>query len=85
MMKKMVQCVHWKEYQGLNGWVMFCSAGAFAKQLTQEEAEQCGCTTEQRTICKKIMETNLGYGLVPEIIKDDAGVALKGKKAASEL
>lgn len=84
-MEKMVQCLHWKEYQGMNGWVMFCSAGAFAKQLTHEEAEQCGCTIEQRTACRKIMETNLGYGLVPDILEPDAEVVLKEEKAASEL
>lgn len=85
MMKKMVQCEHWKEYQGLNGWVMFCSAGAFAKQLTPEEARQCGCTVEQRAICKKIMETNLGYGLVPDILESDVETAMKEEKAVSEL
>jgi hypothetical protein len=85
MMKKMVQCVHWKEYQGLNGWVMFCSAGAFARQLTREEAEQCGCTIEQRAICKQIMESNLGYGLVPEIIDAEGKAAPLVEKAASEL
>ncbi|NLA26882.1 MAG: hypothetical protein GX878_05745 [Firmicutes bacterium] len=82
-MEKLVQCPHWKEYQGLNGWVMFCSAGAFAKQLTKEEAEQCGCTIEQRAACKKIMESNLGYGLVPEIGDVEEKAVLQKEKAAS--
>ncbi|NLA04394.1 MAG: hypothetical protein GX881_01605 [Firmicutes bacterium] len=84
-MKKAVQCVHWKEYQGLNGWVMFCSAGAFAKKLTKKEAEQCGCTIEQRSKCKRIMESNLGYGLVPDIDDREETAALPVEKAASEL
>ena len=24
-MKKMVDCPNWKEYQGLNGWLMFAA------------------------------------------------------------
>jgi hypothetical protein len=83
--EKLVQCLHWKEYQGLNGWVMFCSAGAFAKQLTKKEAEQCGCTIEQRAACKKIMESNLGYGLVPDIPGVEEKAAPQEEKAASEL
>jgi excisionase family DNA binding protein len=71
-MKNMVNCPNWKEYQGLNGWVMFCSAGAFAKTFTIELAEEIGCTEEQRAVCMKLMEQNLGYGLVPEIIKVEA-------------
>lgn len=78
-MEKVVQCQNWKEYQGLNGWVMFCSAGAFAKKLTIEEAKSCGCTAEQRANCKKIMESYLGYGLVPEVIEES-----KPQKAARE-
>ena len=68
-MENMVNCPNWKEYHGLNGWVMFCSAGAFAKTFTSECAEEIGCTEEQRAVCMKLMEQNLGYGLVPEIIK----------------
>ncbi|HPU00866.1 MAG: hypothetical protein GX890_05810 [Firmicutes bacterium] len=83
-MEKLVQCLHWKEYQGLNGWVMFCSAGAFAKRLTREEAERCGCTDAQRATCKRIMESNLGYGLVPDILEGEK-VALREKKAVSEM
>ncbi|MFY9384426.1 MAG: hypothetical protein WAQ10_01485 [Dethiobacteria bacterium] len=82
-MEKLVQCLHWKEYQGLNGWVMFCSAGAFAKKLTREEAKRCGCTIAQRAACKKIMESNLGYGLVPDILEEEK-VATREQKAASE-
>lgn len=84
-MEKLVQCPHWKEYQGLNGWVMFCSAGAFAKKLTSKEAAACGCTVEQRAACKKIMECNLGYGLVPDIIEAGEKAASRREKAASEL
>lgn len=69
-MEKMVKCYYWKEYQGLNGWVMFCSAGAFAKKFTKEYAEGLGCTVEQRARCKKIMESNLGYGILPEIVEE---------------
>lgn len=84
-MEKLVQCPHWKEYQGLNGWVMFCSAGAFAKQLTPKEAEQCGCTIEQRAACKKIMESNLGYGLIPEIADVEEKTVPQKERAATKL
>ncbi|HOL18042.1 MAG TPA: hypothetical protein PLY40_07130 [Bacillota bacterium] len=69
-MKKMVDCPNWKEYQGLNGWLMFCSAGAFARKLTRQEAESCGCTAEQRAACLKIMQSSMGYGLVPEVVDE---------------
>ncbi len=71
-MKKMVDCVNWKEYHGLNGWMMFCSAGAYGKKITEDEAEACGCSAVQRTRCKKVMENNIGFGLVPEIVKEQA-------------
>ncbi len=71
MMEKMVKCHYWKEYQGLNGWTMFCSAGAFSKEFSRDYAEGLGCTAEQRAICKKIMETNMGYSTLPEIIAND--------------
>lgn len=69
-MKKLVSCPNWKEYQSLNGWVMFCSAGAYGKKLTAEEARSCGCTLVQKSKCKKLMEHNVGFGLVPEIYKE---------------
>lgn len=69
-MKKVVNCSNWKEYQGLNGWLMFCSAGAFARKLTRQEAESCGCTAAQRATCLKIMESCMGYGLVPELMDE---------------
>lgn len=83
-MQKVVQCQNWKEYHGLNGWVMFCSAGAFARKLTAEEAKSCGCTADQRTACKRIMESYLGYGLVPEVIENTEvqNIAQKEKVAA---
>ncbi|NLZ93536.1 MAG: excisionase family DNA-binding protein [Firmicutes bacterium] len=68
-MENLVKCPQWREYQGLNGWVMFCSAGAFAKTLSRAEAEEIGCTQEQRENCKRIMELNLGYSLQPEIVE----------------
>lgn len=67
-MKKLVNCPYWKEYQSLNGWVMFCSAGAYGRKLTVQEAKSCGCSEVQRGLCKKIMENNVGFGLVPEIL-----------------
>jgi len=67
-MKKMIDCRYWKEYQGMNGWLMFCSAGAFAKEFHIDDAEEIGCTTEQRAICKKTMNINMGYSLLPKIV-----------------
>jgi hypothetical protein len=69
-MEKMVNCSNWKEYQGLNGWVMFCSAGAYGRKLTVQEARSCGCTELQREKCKKLMQNNVGFGLVPEIYEE---------------
>ncbi len=69
-MEKMIQCPNWKEYQGMNGWVMFCSAGAYGRRLTVSEARSCGCNELQRQKCKKIMENNVGFGLIPEICED---------------
>jgi len=70
--KKLIDCQYWKEYQGMNGWLMFCSAGAFAKKFEVDEAEKIGCTAEQRAVCKKTMEINMGYSLLPEIVEADA-------------
>lgn len=69
-MKKMIECRNWKEYNGLNGWVMFCSAGAYGKKMSAAEAKICGCTEAQRAKCKKVMESHVGFGLVPEIAED---------------
>jgi len=69
-MKKMVDCPNWKEYQGLNGWIMFCSAGAYGRKLTVQEARICNCSELQKNRCKKLMENNVGFGLVPEICKE---------------
>ncbi len=68
MMKKLIACQYWKEYQGMNGWLMFCSAGAFGKKFRLAEAVGIGCTPEQRAVCKKTMEINMGYSLLPEIV-----------------
>jgi len=69
-MEKLVNCQNWKEYQGMNGWVTFCSAGAYGRKLSVTEARSCGCTELQREKCKKIMENNVGFGLVPEIYEE---------------
>lgn len=66
-MEKIIECRYWKEYQGLNGWTMFCSAGAFAKVFDKNYADEIGCTEEQRALCKKTMELNIGYSLLPKI------------------
>ena len=68
-MDNTIKCPHWREYQGLNGWVMVCSAGAFAQTFVRPEAERIGCTEERRAKCRQIMELNLGYALQPEIIE----------------
>ncbi len=78
-MKKMVDCPNWKEYHSLNGWVMFCSAGAYGKILSAAEAAGCGCTAEQKSKCKKIMENNVGFGLVPETKADPGTTEWAGK------
>jgi len=66
----MVQCKNWKEYQSMNGWITFCSAGAYGRRLTVVEARSCGCTELQRQKCKKLMESNVGFGLVPDIYEE---------------
>ena len=66
-MKKMVNCPHWKEYDSLNGMVLFCSAGAYNSKLTVDEAKSCGCTKFKREMCLKAMTANSGFGLVPEV------------------
>lgn len=67
----MINCSYWKEYRGINGWIMFCSAGAFAKEFKREYAERLGCTAEQRAICCKTMRINMGYEMVPKIVDDN--------------
>lgn len=69
-MEKLVNCPYWKEYRGINGWMMFCSAGAFAKEFKRDYAEKIGCTAEQRTTCSKTMQLNMGYGLLPTIVDE---------------
>jgi hypothetical protein len=66
-MKKVMLCPNWNEYEGLNGTVMFCRAGAYGKKLTAAEAKNCGCTALKREACLKAMITNNGFGLVPEV------------------
>ncbi len=66
-MKTMVNCPNWNDYEGLNGMVTFCSAGAYGKKLTAEEARNYGCTVLERENCLKMMVANGGFGLVPEI------------------
>ena len=50
--------------------MMFCSAGAYGKKLTVIEAKSCGCNELQRQKCKKLMENNVGFGLIPEICEE---------------
>jgi len=83
-LKKLIDCRYWKEYQGLNGWTMFCSAGAFAKKFDKKYAEDIGCTDKQRALCKKTMELNMGYGLLPKIV-DPEKVEPGKTPAAKEL
>ncbi len=71
-MKKTIECTNWKDYDGLNGAVMFCSAGAYGKKLTEAEARACGCTMANREKCMNAMVNSMGYGLVPEIEKETA-------------
>jgi hypothetical protein len=84
-MEKMVNCPNWKEYQSLHGWVMFCGAGAYGRILTVQEARSCGCTKLQRAKCKKIMENNVGYGLVPEICEEAFVAENKNKPETVEI
>lgn len=79
-MKKLVDCPNWKEYQSLNGWVMFCSAGAYGRSLNVAEAKSCGCSKQQRHKCKKLMENNVGFGLVPEIYEESFVEKTKGNR-----
>lgn len=81
-MKTRTACPNWNEYEGLNGAVMFCSAGAYGRKLSAVEAADCGCNEREKEKCLKAMITHNGYGLVPEIEK----VALvEGEKAEREL
>ena len=66
-MKKGVNCPNWNEYDGLNGAVMFCSAGAYGKKLTAGEAKSCGCMGLKRENCIIAMIANTGFGLAPEV------------------
>ena len=69
-MEKKIDCCYWKEYQGLNGWIMFCSAGAYAKKFDRQYAEKIGCTEEKKPMYKN-MEMNIGYSLLPEITSQE--------------
>ncbi len=66
-MKKTFTCANWKEYEGMNGTVAYCSAGAFGLTLKAEEARSCGCTTLQREKCMQAMIAATGFGLIPAI------------------
>ncbi len=69
-MKNTVKCTNWNEYEGLNGVVMFCEAGAYGKNLTPDEARGFGCTSVKRAECLKAMINSSGFGLLPEIITE---------------
>ncbi len=80
-MKKTVDCLHWNEYEGLNGKVMFCAPGAYGKGLTAGEAASCGCTSWKRDKCLKMITENCGFGLVPDIAAAlPAGAAVEGRE-----
>lgn len=64
----MTKCPNWIENEGLNGAVAFCSAGAYGRKLTAEEAKACGCSELKRETCLKVMINANGFGLVPEIV-----------------
>lgn len=66
-MTNTVKCMNWNEYEGLNGAIMFCNAGAYGKVLTPDEAKNIGCTSNKRVECLKAMVNSNGYGLLPEI------------------
>ncbi len=62
-MKKLVECPNWKEYQGLNGWVMFCEAAAYNMKLTAGELEVKGCSDIKKKLYPKLMNFNIGDNL----------------------
>jgi len=67
-----VKCVNWKENEGLNGTVAFCSVAAYGGKLTAGEAKSCGCTGLKRETCMKAMVAGNGFGLVPEVYEEVA-------------
>ena len=64
----MSKCPKWFENEGLNGAVAFCSAGAYGRNLTAEEAKEFGCSELKRERCLRAMVNANGFGLVPEIV-----------------
>ena len=66
-----IKCLNWKESEGLNGTVAFCSVAAYGGKLTAEEAKNCGCTKLKREICMKAMVAGNGFGLVPEVYEEE--------------
>jgi len=59
-------CIHRREYITMNGWVYYCELAALGKRLTADELKKLGCTKEDRTRCKQLMEYTCGTGIVPE-------------------
>jgi hypothetical protein len=82
-MKATVKCPNWNESDGLNGAVMFCSAGAFGRKLSAMEASEYGCTALKREKCLKVMMDSIGYGLVPEVSVEIPVTELPGRIAAA--
>jgi len=76
-----VKCVNWKENEGLNGTVAFCSVAAYGGKLTAGEAKSCGCTGLKRETCMKAMVAGNGFGLVPEVYEE---VAVTGNYLVKE-
>jgi hypothetical protein len=76
-----VKCLNWKESEGLNGTVAFCSVAAYGGKLTAGEAKSCGCTSLKREKCMKAMMAVNGFGLVPEVYEE---VAVTGNYLAKE-
>jgi hypothetical protein len=76
-----VKCLNWKENEGLNGTVAFCSVAAYGGKLTTEEAKSCGCTSLKREACMKAMAAVNGFGLVPEVYEE---VAVAGNYLVKE-
>lgn len=76
-----VKCLNWKENEGLNGTVAFCSVAAYGGKLTAEEAKSSGCTRLKREACMKAMVAVNGFGLVPEVYEE---VAVAGNHLVKE-
>lgn len=59
-------CPYRMEYPTMNGWVYYCDLVSSGRKLTKEELTAIGCTEEERSKCKQMMEYTCGVGIVPE-------------------